>query len=140
MPREIISEKDCEQARRGAVSMDKPFPVTDDYLDRFVKYIPEETIMVYVFTLGLIEYVTKDGTLEEEILLWVMYGLLQILTPIAFYLEGVRKWQQFVIATISFALWAAAYGGPFDLIKGFDRMYVSTLLPIYSLAVALFKI
>jgi hypothetical protein len=44
---------------------------------------------------------------------------------------------QILIATVAFAIWVAALGGPFEFWPSYERLYGSLLLIAYTLVVGL---
>lgn len=137
MKRQVVTARDTRRAKKilkrskeSSEAAEKP----DGYLDRFLKYIPTEVIVIYLTVMRLL----PDDA--ETFWPWVVYGVCQALTPIILYaLEDVKKWKQLVFSTVSFFFWAAATPGPFADIKDFDEIYATVLLPLYSFLVAYFE-
>ena len=140
MTRQVITKKDIEEQKQ-AVSEDtalvRPRTTTilkpDGYLDRFLKYIPSEVIVVYVSICSAL------GENANPIFLWVAYGLCQVGVPLFLWKgAGVTKRKQLFISTLSFYFWAVAYGGPFSTVAGFHSAHNAFLLPLYTFFVPYF--
>jgi len=102
----------------------------DDYLTKIIKYIPGEIVAAYLFAAGTIgDFITEGEIPEGELsnpvklnLYWWAFIVLLVLAPIYRYLAiklpGIAIDRlaivQAVIATIAFATWVYALGGPFD--------------------------
>ena len=144
MSRQVITEKDVQGAmrRRAAAgevargAADGPAP--DEYADRLIKYIPSEVVGVFLSVNALLT--TAGDQVPKDILAWVIFGFLLVMTPI--YLrrvQNVEKLQQLLISTISFAVWIFTLGGPFAQFSWYSPFYGAVLLPLYTLAVATYK-
>jgi hypothetical protein len=88
----------------------------DPYLSRVVKYIPTEIIMGYVAAIGFIK--TLAGT-QQHLWSWLVAATLLILTPLwvsraASVAGQPGPLRQVVAATLAFAAWVFATGGPFE--------------------------
>jgi hypothetical protein len=103
-------------------------PRADGYLARLVKYVPAETLVLYVAAAGL--FADRDPAFLGIVALLCLAG-----TPI--YLRwatsrgGRRPLRlQMVLATLAFPLWVFALGGPFTAFDWYAgaRVYASALL------------
>jgi hypothetical protein len=85
----------------------------DGYFDRLAKYIPGESVALYVTLGGIVEgsqFAAEPGLGAG--LKWGVFGFALLFTP--FYLAkvaGVSKGSQIVVSTVSFVVWALAIGG-----------------------------
>lgn len=129
-------------------------PSRSDVLDNLTKFIPTESITLYVAALGISVAGSETAPVIEPVFL---YWLCAVLTPIIFILLLVRKratdglslrperWPiwKIVAATIAFLVWALAVpnspylnfaGGPAIAAFGalFVSMFLSLLDPIFD--------
>lgn len=112
---------------RAAVST--PVPKPDDYQSRLLKYIPAEVVAVYLTLEGIV----KSAADQQIWLLWVIFGLLLIGTPLYLWrVAKVPRKVQLSISTIAFAVWIFALGGPFASQTWYEPVYGAILLPIYT--------
>mmetsp|Transcript_15946 Transcript_15946/g.34663 ORF Transcript_15946/g.34663 Transcript_15946/m.34663 type:complete len:153 (-) Transcript_15946:164-622(-) len=141
MTRQVITKKDIEEEKIASATEDtvlvQPRKIAvqkpDGYLDRFLKYIPSEVIVMYITICGAL------GDKANPVLLWVAYGLCQLGTPLFLWRVGnVTKRKQLFISTLAFYFWAVAYGGPFHTIDGYHQAHNAFLLPLYTFFVPYF--
>jgi hypothetical protein len=125
MAREIKSPSDLHAQA--------PAPSVNDYKDRLVKLIPSEVVTAYATLRGLITGAAVPG--NKVLLLWIVFFVLLIFTPLYLYfISNVKKWGQVVFTTIAFVIWVIVIGGPFSTVLGFPADYFgSILLVIYTL-------
>lgn len=101
------------------------------FLQNLVKLIPVEIIALFAVVKGLIPV----GA--EPISVWVVFGVLTVLVPFyVVFAMGVKKWDQVVLMTVAFPIWAVAIGGLPEL-----GVAVAWLEPwMLSVALALFTL
>lgn len=102
------------------------------FTDKLVKLIPTEIVGAYAVFAGMIEAAANPNT--KRIGFWVIFGSLLLLTPA--YLSRISKVKnklQLVVASLSFAVWAYALGGPFRDLPHYDPLFASVLLGLWSL-------
>ena len=110
----------------------------DTYFDKVVKYIPADVIAAWTFASGLI---TSGGEQVPKVaLLWIAYGFGIVMSALWTWQQTRAKGlpvakTQIAIATIAFAIWVAALGGPFESLPSYQRLYGSLLLIAYTLVV-----
>lgn len=111
----------------------------DDYPSKVVKYIPVEIVAGFL---------TLDGILSASSVPtfahWLVFILLLVLTPIYTWRfttvrsQAVKKLHlppakaQIIIATVSFLIWVFAIGGPFKFLSGYNPVYGSVLLILFT--------
>ncbi len=137
MGREIVTNRDLATratARAGAEQK-------DEYKDRLLKYIPAETVAVYLALSRAITTATNPSDQQgsdEANLLWIVFAVLLVGTWL--YLQRVQKVtkvKQLIISTVAFAVWIFSIGGPFELSFGdpegwYKPIYGAVLLPLYT--------
>ncbi len=109
----------------------------DTYSDKLLKYIPADVVGAWVAVSGL---VASQKDVPQQTVLWVAFvvglGLTAWWTLKQTAVPGrPPATGQTVIATVSFAVWVFALGGPFKDIPG-QSLYGSLLLIFYTLVVA----
>lgn len=153
MPREIRSLRDVvssatisNKGNNTASASNEP----DDFKDRLVKLIPTEIVTAYITIQGLITGAggaaagtptsgSDNTTGNAQTLLWIVFIVLTILTPIYLYfISKVRKWLQILFNTVAFIIWVIVIGGPIEEILGFPAEFIgSIILVIYTLLIPL---
>lgn len=141
--REVLTLKDIlnynKQEESARLTEEAVYPVgKDNYVDRLFKYIPAELVAGYIFVLGVMKRLTDTG--EIRILQWLLFFIFCVLTPLYIWrVQKVRKIQQHVISLLSFVIWVFALGGPFALYSWYNPIYGEILLPVFTLAIAVWE-
>jgi hypothetical protein len=104
----------------------------DSYRERLVKYVPVETLVLYVAVYGasyaLLSYQPYFSLLARWILLAGMFGTLLYLWKV----EGVTDWVQLVISMSGFVIWVFAFGVvPVSELLWYNQVVTALLLPVY---------
>lgn len=115
---------------------------TGSYFEKLIKYIPGELVAAYL---------ALDGILREELmgdpvstwLYWAVFGTLLILTPLYVHYKPSQQAQDESIrfhccaATVAFAVWVFALGGPFAVTWPdiYRPVYGSLLLVVTTLTI-----
>ena len=134
MPRTILTQRDID-ALAGARGS-SPAPTPDDYGSRILKYIPAEVVTVYIAVQGIITAADPAG--PNATILWIAFGILLALTPVYLWrITHVTKAPQLVIATVAFAVWVFALGGPFAFLPWYQAVYGAVLLPLFTFIVGI---
>ena len=130
MSRRIVTTK--YEAAGGA-------PV-DSYFDKIVKYIPADVVGAWLAATGLIDS-SADGH-KQHVLLWIVF-LVGLPLSAAWTLKRTHEpgkplaVTQTVVATLSFAIWVFATGGPFATLSWYDSLYGGLILIGYMAAIGL---
>jgi hypothetical protein len=134
----------------GPAGVGDPTPPTNNALSMLVKYIPTESVTLYVAAASAVPALKNFSARIDEGSLYWFFGLL---TPLLFalILIGKRKaagvspsatfkdwpWWKTIAATIAFLVWALAVPGPPDIrgdtsgaIAGVFALFISTFLSI----------
>lgn len=132
MGRRVISRR-LESTRSSA-------PLVDTYFDKVVKFIPGDVVAAWTVASGLIA--SAGEQVPKNTLLWVAYGFGIVITALWTWRQTQTKGlpvakTQILIATVAFAIWVAALGGPFESWPSYERLYGSLLLIAYTLVVGL---
>jgi magnesium-transporting ATPase (P-type) len=100
------------------------------YQDRLLKLIPSEIVGAYMVLQGIIPAASaKWGTL-------IVSAILLIMTPAYLYrLQGVQRFSQLGVTTVSFAVWVYSLGGPFQYWNLYQPWIGSTILVLWTLTV-----
>lgn len=133
--RKIVTSKDLSKAELAEMER-KAKP--DDYLTRLIKYIPSETVTLYVTLYGIANAARTEIPFEQ--ITWLIFIVGVVLTP--FYLWRIAKvtdWLQILAATGAFVIWGFAMGGPFANLSWYHSVYGALLLPIYTAVIPFFE-
>jgi hypothetical protein len=113
----------------------------DNYGARVAKYIPGEVLSGYVAMSGIVASMDEKKA-ATKVTAWVVFCLGLVLTPAYLLLLSRLKsayWIQIVIATIAFAIWAYALGGPFKLEGIYSPQIGSLALIAFTLVAGLYR-
>ncbi|MEO0704390.1 MAG: hypothetical protein AAF050_01865 [Cyanobacteria bacterium J06649_5] len=110
----------------------------DTYFDKVVKYIPADVVAAWTVASGLIA--SAGEQVPKDFLLWIAYVFGIVITALWTWRQTQARGlpiakTQIVIATVAFAIWVAALGGPFESLPSYQRLYGSLLLIAYTLGV-----
>jgi hypothetical protein len=82
----------------------------DSYRERLLKYIPSETIALFIAVYGITYYLSGSEDWYPLMARWILIaGILGTLLYL-WHAEGVTDLVQLAISTIGFILWACALG------------------------------
>src|SRR5437762_178547 len=123
MGREIITERDTQLQAASANAPDlaraageppPPPPPTDEYLTKLMKYIPGDVVSLYVALEAIVATTTKNAD-DAKLPSWIIFFVCLVGTPLYLWKIGkVSMSLQLCIATLAFAVWVFALGGPFE--------------------------
>lgn len=110
----------------------------DEYQDRLLKYIPADVNAAWLALTGIVKSAT---TIPQSTVLWILFAILLILTPIWTWKETSQPNKppaktQIVVSTGAFLVWAIALGEPFNRLSFYQPVYGSILLILYTLIVS----
>ena len=114
MPLAIVRRNSSPPSPIGAPSPrdrdDAPAPETD--LDRVLKFVPTEIVALYLALMPSVSGIPTEG-------LPLLFAAGLGLVPLVLFLDGratgVRApWQQYVVRTLAFVVWAMAIEWPFE--------------------------
>lgn len=108
----------------------------DGFMQKVVKYIPTEIVAAYVAVANILqptEAALKTAGADPGLVaklytpLWVVFGVLLVLTPIYTWLfaqepNKPKPIYQSIVAPIAFTAWVFAIGGPFTALKGMKEL------------------
>lgn len=138
-----VQQQAIRTAEAGAVASspvltaEKP----DDYRDRLMKYIPADIVAIYLSLLALIKAANPDKTPIIAIE-WAIFGIIFVVSvPWQRKVVKIDKWQQVVIGTVAFVLWAITLGDPFTTTWGtwYQPLYGSIFLMLFTFLIPLFQ-
>lgn len=129
MGRRIVSRRLQSGTSKDAV---------DGYQDRVLKYIPADINAAWLALTGIVKSV---ATIPQSTVLWVLFSLLLILTPIWIWKQTSEAKKspavtQILVSTGAFFVWVFALGDPFTSLSFYQPVYGSILLILYTLIVA----
>jgi hypothetical protein len=146
MGRTIITENDVRKARdaqRLWAGLDPsvvppPAPSLDNYTDRLLKYLPAESVALYLTLQGIVLSSFEGWWLIA--LLWFAFGIGSIGTLLYLWRgQQVTKIMQLAISTAAFVVWVLTLGGPFATLSWYKPAIGSILLLIFTFFVPLIK-
>lgn len=110
----------------------------DGYQDRLLKYIPADINAAWLALTGIIK---SAASVPQTTVLWILFGILLILTPIWVWKQTSESRKpnavtQIVLSTGAFFVWVFALGDPFTSLSFYQPVYGSILLILYTLIVA----
>ncbi|MBO0131627.1 hypothetical protein [Agrobacterium burrii] len=123
----------------------------DDYRDRLIKYIPAESVALYVAVDKMVNshyglsQLTADSIvpMQAVIVSWIILGLGIVGTPIYLHrrkLPGQPWLLNASISTIAFVLWAYTLSGSVFLVHGWYSVFAAGLLaPIFTFVAGFFE-
>lgn len=113
----------------------------DGWLEKIVKYVPTEIVGAYIAIAAVLG--EPQGKADERAL-WLFFAVLLTLTPLYILVAAARpglprpSYQAFA-ATLAFAAWVAAMGGPFRTLAGYNSRYAVALMIVVTLALPLLE-
>jgi hypothetical protein len=82
----------------------------DSYRERLIKYIPSETIALFIAVYGITYYLSGSENWYPLMARWILIaGILGTLLYL-WHAEGVTDLMQLAISTIGFVIWTCALG------------------------------
>ena len=138
--RSIITKKDADRLNTRFISaepLDEVKP--DDFIGRVIKYIPAETVSVYVIIQKTLE---QFNNTIPSIISWMLVAVIFIVN--LFYLRNMQKIKrlsQIFLSSIAFLIWAYTLGEPFKGILGnnYQAIYSSIAVTLFTFIVPIFK-
>jgi hypothetical protein len=123
------------EAERAATA---PAP-EDGWLEKIVKYVPTEIVGAYIAIAAVLG--EPQGKADARAL-WVFFTILLVLTPLYTLVAAARPGLprpafQALAATVAFAAWVAAIGGPFRMLEGYDSRYAVAVMIVVTLLLPL---
>jgi hypothetical protein len=112
----------------------------DDYLTKLVKYVPVEVLAAYLFMAGVID---SNVTNKHDHAIWLgvlLIGVLVLSIPYDFRVLNVVRWQQIAVSIVGIAVYVFALGGWFATTTWYHAWYASIVVPLFLLAIAIFKL
>lgn len=110
----------------------------DTYTDRVIKYIPSDVVGAWVAITAAIKGNAAVGAMTEWVMFVIMLAIAGAWTLKQTHVAGQPPAvKQTAIATVAFAVWVFALGGPFASLGWYQPVYGSLALITYTLIVAL---
>jgi hypothetical protein len=130
--RTVITKRNCNAAEPGYSGMAPADIANDSYRDRLSKYIPVETVVLYVSVYGCTYALISGDPLFPIAARWILIAGI-VATPLWLRkAEEVTDGIQLAISTIGFILWGCALGVvPLTELPGYNQVIASLALPLY---------
>lgn len=108
----------------------------DDYVDRLLKYIPAESVALYLTLQGIILSGAEGPSLDQW--LWIIFAIGLVGTPMYLWrVVKVGKKGQLVVSTAAFGVWVFALGGAFASMSWYEPFIGSLALVVFTFFVPL---
>jgi len=130
--------------RRWGVGNYPPAPgnegavVPDSYADRLVKYVPVETVVVWIAVFGSISAVAYSTDFFPLFARWALILGAAGTWIYLRYVGQVRDYVQLACSAIGFVVWVHAFAVlPFAALPWYNPVVGAILLPVYTVIVPL---
>jgi hypothetical protein len=108
----------------------------DSYVDRLLKYVPAESVALYLTLQGIVISGAEGPSLNSW--LWGILGIGLIGTPIYLWrIVKVGKIAQLLVSTAAFCVWVFALGGAFASLSWYEPFIGSLVLVVFTFFVPL---
>jgi hypothetical protein len=108
----------------------------DQYTDRLLKYLPAESVALYLTLQGIVLSSGEGGA--PYAWLWFVFVVGIIGTPLYLWrIQHVSKIAQLAVSTAAFGVWVFALGGAFASLSWYKPFLGSMLLVIFTFFVPL---
>lgn len=108
----------------------------DSYMERMLKYVPVETVVVWIGVFGSMTAVAYN---EEFFPIFARWALILGMTgtwAYLWYIGQVRDVIQLAVSTVGFMVWVYAFGVlPFSSFPWYNQVAAALLLPAYVILV-----
>jgi hypothetical protein len=103
----------------------------DSYVDRLLKYIPAESVALYLTLQGII--LSGVGGQALTLWLWIIFVIGLCGTPLYLWrVLKVGKIVQLVVSTAAFGVWVFALGGAFASLSWYQPFIGSLVLVVFT--------
>ncbi|MBV9793407.1 MAG: hypothetical protein JO016_05640 [Actinobacteria bacterium] len=126
-------------------SPDKPVGAPTDLVNQITRWIPTETITIYVALLALLAPVARHAPTYQS--RWVLLGIVAASNPVVVYLLTKAKtqtkkiqmpWFEMMVAPVAFAAWAFALPDtPLSSIPGYQLKWNAAIVTVTTTAIVL---
>src|ERR1700744_4735562 len=138
-----IARQQAENVK--SASPDKPVGAPTDLVNQITRWIPTETITIYVALLALLAPVAKHAPSYQS--RWVLLGIVTASNPVVVFLltkakSQTRKismpWFEMMVAPVAFAAWAFALPDrPLSSITGYQLKWNAAIITVTTTAIVL---
>jgi hypothetical protein len=130
------------------VSPDKPVGVSTNLVNQITRWIPTETITVYVALLALVAPITSHFHSHFYLSRWVLFSIIAAANPVVVVLIAMAKKTAgaafkfpvfaMLIAPVAFAAWAFSLPDtPLSSLSGYSIRWNSAILTVSTVAITL---
>ena len=114
----------------------EPAGAADNYTDRLLKYIPAESVALYLTLQGIVLSSVEAPALKAW--LWFAFAIGIIGTPLYLWrIQQVSKKMQLAVSTAAFGVWVFALGGAFASMSWYEPFIGSLALVVFTFFVPL---
>ena len=108
----------------------------DNYTDRLLKYIPAESVALYLTLQGIVLSSAEAPAVSAW--LWFAFAIGMIGTPLYLWrIQQVSKRIQLAVSTAAFGVWVFALGGVFASLSWYEPFLGSLMLVVFTFFVPL---
>lgn len=105
------------------------------YRERLLKLLPSEVAIGFMAANAAL--LSLDPSTLTTVLLWVVFGVCLVATPLWLYFgQEVKNVLQLVITSSAFIIWAMTMTGPFTTIPIYEPIVGAVLAILFSFVVA----
>ena len=106
----VITKRNRETVLLDASGRINQGILDDSYRERLIKYIPAETIALFIAVYGITYYLSGSEDWYSLMARWILIAGVVGTALYLWQVEGVTDLVQLAISTIGFVLWACALG------------------------------
>jgi hypothetical protein len=129
--REEVRRREAEEVTRAA-----PWQGVDNYTDRLLKYIPAESVALYLTLQGIVLSGVEGPA--QKFWLWIIFGIGVFGTSLYLWrIQQVSKRMQLAVSTAAFGVWVFALGGAFASLSWYEPFIGSLALVVFTFFVPL---
>ncbi len=123
--------------RPGAGIIDRE-PARDTYRERLLKYVPVETVVLWIAVFGSVSAVAFNTEFFPLFARWALVIGTAMTWIYLQYGEGVHDGVQLAASTAGFVVWVHAFAVlPFSAFPWYNPVLAAVLLPVYTAIVPL---
>jgi len=128
--RAVITKEDVNGFSREGRTTGPVRP--DTYRERLVKYVPVESIALYITVYGICSYVLGNSGWFSVLARWILIAGIVGTWLWLWKIENIHSPVQLVISTAGFVVWVLALGvPPFADLPFYNQILFSLLLPVW---------
>ena len=127
--------------RTGAAETPTDHKPGDAYIERLLKLIPSETVVLFVFLQGVLLCGLAGPEQLKELKIWLWGVTVVIVVLNIFYLKrfhNIEDASQYIIMSLALVVWIMSIGGPFQYLSFYRPFMGSVILGLFTFAAPIF--